>query len=188
MLWMMSKRQFVLYGAGATLLVVVAVVLIVRGGNSVSDMPTAAETANPFEPVATTSQIRDTSDAPTTPAAPAPEPFRFEVVTDQRLQAKGLSGRATIPPNYGMLFVFAEKDKHGFWMKDMLASIDIIWISDEKVVLGVEEAVSPDSYAEGTVFYPPEPVRYVLETRAGEAARLGLSPGTTVNLPLPYGE
>lgn len=67
-------------------------------------------------------------------------------------------------------------------MKDMLVPIDIIWLSDEGAILGIEEAVTPESYPD--VFYPPSPVRYVLETRAGEARRMGWEAGTTIILPL----
>ncbi len=80
-----------------------------------------------------------------------------------------------------MLFVFPKEDRYGFWMKDMLTSIDIIWLSDTGSILGIEASASPATYP--NVFYPPEPVRYVLETRAGEAARRGWIVGTVVPLP-----
>jgi hypothetical protein len=187
---MMTKRQLVLYGAAAILLIVIAIVLIFSGSEKVSDTSTMATSTRPFEPIATTSNVRS-EPSPSQAAAPAPAPFRFEIVTDRALQAKGLSGRADIPQNYGMLFVSKEKAAQRFWMKDMLAPIDIIWINDASVVLKVDANISPATYRgpnDADVFVSPEPVRYVLETRAGEAARLGIAPGTKVNLPLPYGE
>lgn len=84
-----------------------------------------------------------------------------------------------------MLFVFPSDQRTGFWMKDMLTSIDMIWLSDNGTVLGIEDSVAPDTYPK--IFYPPQPVKYVLETRAGEAHRQGWSVGTKVSLPLPYG-
>lgn len=179
---MLTQRQYVLYGLGVLALAGVVLFFALKGtgGEETPETPVVVETGSRFEPIATTSTVRA---EPVRPDAPAQQPFRFEIVSDQKLQAKGLSGRAEIPQNYGMLFVFAKKEKHGFWMKDMLAAIDIIWISDERVILKVDEDVSPATYP--TVFDPPEPVRYVLETRAGEARRLGLTPGTKVNLPLP---
>jgi uncharacterized membrane protein (UPF0127 family) len=68
-------------------------------------------------------------------------------------------------------------------MKGMLTSIDIVWLSDTGTILGIEDSVRPESYP--AVFYAPEPVRYVLETRAGEARRQGWTVGTTVPLTLP---
>lgn len=111
--------------------------------------------------------------------------MRFEVVTTQAAQERGLGGRPDVPENYGMLFVFPKDEEVGFWMKDMLVPIDIIWLSDEGTILGVLDALSPNTYPQ--VFYPPQPVKYVLETRAGEARRRGWSMGTSVGLPKPYG-
>lgn len=175
----MNKRHIVLYALGiVVLLLVVSAYLFVR----------KEELAEIKEvPQITVEEVASTS-APQKAVAPAPvrNPFQFEIVTTQEAQARGLGGRAEIPSDYGMLFVFEEKQLQSFWMKDMLTSIDIIWIADNGVVVGIEKEVSPDTYP--STFISPEPVRYVLETRAGEAAKLGISVGTKLNLPLPYGQ
>ncbi|MDB5195042.1 MAG: hypothetical protein JWO84_226 [Parcubacteria group bacterium] len=111
--------------------------------------------------------------------------MQFEVVTSQAQQELGLGNRSSIPDNYGMLFVFKDKQRYGFWMKDMLAPIDIIWLSDNGTVLLIDHSVDPATYPHA--FYPPVPVRYVLETRAGYAADHGWDAGTEVPLPAPYG-
>lgn len=69
-------------------------------------------------------------------------------------------------------------------MKDMLVPIDILWLSDTGEVLGVEESVAPETYPR--VFYPPQPVRLVLETRAGESRAQGWIVGEHVPLPLRF--
>jgi uncharacterized membrane protein (UPF0127 family) len=121
----------------------------------------------------------------TTPAATATTgSMRFEIVDTEAEQALGLGNRASIPDNYGMLFVFKDKQRYGFWMKDMLAPIDITWLSDNGTILLIDHSVSPDTYPRA--FYPPVPVRYVLETRAGYAADHAWSVGTQVPLPAPY--
>lgn len=104
---------------------------------------------------------------------------RYELANTKEERAQGLSYRTEIPKE-GMLFIFPNKDIQGFWMKDMLISIDIVWLSDEGVILGIEENVSPDSYPE--VFYSPEPVRYVLEIEGGGAKERGWSTGDTIPL------
>ena len=81
-----------------------------------------------------------------------------------------------------MLFVFPTADRYGFWMKDMLASIDIIWLRSDGTIIEIEEGVSPETYP--TPFYPPERVSYVLETRTGEARAQGWEPGTRLSLPI----
>lgn len=126
-----------------------------------------------------------TANAPVSPSVsiPANEPasFSFEIRDTAAQREQGLSGRTDVPGNYGMLFVFPEKGIQGFWMKDMHVSIDIIWLSEDGTILGIEDSVSPDTYP--TVFSSPEPVRYVLETRAGEARAKGWSIGTRIELP-----
>lgn len=121
----------------------------------------------------------------TTVPAPATGQMQFEVVTSPDKQELGLGNRANIPDNYGMLFVFPKDDRYGFWMKDMLVPIDMIWLSDNGDIILIDSSVEPDTYPH--VFYPPQPVKYVVETKAGFAAEHGWTVGTHVPLPAPYG-
>ncbi len=84
--------------------------------------------------------------------------------TDDK-RVRGLSGRAELQPNEGMLFVFDEPGMHGFWMKDMNFPIDIMWIDEEFMIIGITENIATTTYP--TLFYPPEPVKYVIEVSAG---------------------
>lgn len=178
---MSDKRHLVLYGLGALILLVLAAMLVFGGPGRVSETVPEAVTTTTGTTLATSTRLtQEQKDVSIL------KPFQYEIASSEAARTRGLSGRTNIRSDYGMLFVFPNKDRHGFWMKDMLEPIDIIWISDARTVVGVEANVSPQTYP--NVFYPPEPVRYVLETRAGEAARLGLLPGTRLNLPLPYGE
>lgn len=109
--------------------------------------------------------------------------LEIEIAADRDSRERGLSGRTNVPDDYGMLFVFDEPQQPGFWMKDMLVSIDMIWISDNGTIVGIEHAVSPATFP--SVFYPPVPVRYVLETRVGYAKDQGWEVGTQLPLPIP---
>ncbi len=71
-------------------------------------------------------------------------------------------------------------------MKEMYVPLDIVWLSDTGTIVGIDQAVQPDTYPH--VFYPPQPVRYVLEMHAGAAQEHGWKVGTVVPLPLPYGK
>ncbi len=108
--------------------------------------------------------------------------IRFEIVDTPASRQQGLSGRTSLEPDYGMLFVFVDKDTYGFWMNDMLIPIDIIWVADDGTIVGIEESVAPDSYP--NVFYAPEPVRYVLEMSAGNARSRGWQIGSKISLPI----
>lgn len=107
--------------------------------------------------------------------------MQIEIVATLEARTQGLSGRAEVPSGYGMLFVFDMPDRYGFWMKDMLVPIDIVWIKDSGEVVGVDAGVQPETFP--TVFYPAKPVRYVLEMKAGEAAHRGISVGSLIEIP-----
>ncbi len=104
-----------------------------------------------------------------------------DIADTPEAREQGLSGRAEIPDDYGMLFVFSEPEMPAFWMKDMQTSIDIIWLDEQYRILEIDHSVSPDSYPE--TFGPPEPVRYVLETRAGLAMERGWTVGSKITVP-----
>ncbi len=107
--------------------------------------------------------------------------MQFEIVTTPAVQERGLGGRASIPHDYGMLFVFPKPGAYGFWMKNMQASIDILWLTDKGEVITIKADVSPATYPE--VFYPGAPASFVLETAAGEAARKRWVEGSVIPLP-----
>jgi uncharacterized protein len=77
----------------------------------------------------------------------------------------GLSGRTTLLPDTGMLFVFDQPGAHGIWMKDMRFPIDILWIDAHYTIVHIEKNVSPDTYPSS--FTPPVPALFVLELPDG---------------------
>jgi uncharacterized protein len=105
----------------------------------------------------------------------------YEVVTTPEAQELGLGGRTEVPHNYGMLFVFSKAAEYTFWMKDMLVPIDILWLSDKGTVLKIDANVATSTYP--AMYAPPEPVRLVLEMRAGEARVKGIRVGSRVAIP-----
>ena len=98
-----------------------------------------------------------------------------EVVSTREKMSLGLGGRETLEEDAGMLFVFSEPDFYGIWMKDMLFSIDIIWLDENFKVVHIEENVPPDSYPE--VFSPNEKAKYVFEVVAGTVENSGIFVG-----------
>lgn len=102
--------------------------------------------------------------------------FFVEVARTTTEQSRGLSGHAPLAADAGMLFPFPTGSMPGFWMKDMLFPIDIIWIADGRVV-GFVERVMPDDRADRMTYYPPQPIDAVLEVAAGTVTRLGIQIG-----------
>jgi hypothetical protein len=104
----------------------------------------------------------------------------LEVADTEALQSKGLSGRTALQEGEGMLFVFPEDGQHGFWMKDMQFSIDIVWLDSSYRVVDVKKDATPVSYPE--IFTPASPARYVVEIPAGFFNEHHLKTGDTLEI------
>jgi len=107
--------------------------------------------------------------------------FKTEVVSNDWDMNRGLSGRAGLKNNAGMLFVFSKADFQIFWMKDMKFPIDIIWINEGKIVDIQEKAPVPiTQYIES--YRPSEIAKYVLEINGGLVEKYGFKIGDRVEL------
>lgn len=112
--------------------------------------------------------------------------INIEVADDPIEKAQGLSGKKSLDEGAGMLFVWESKVKPGFWMPDMNFAIDIIWISDNKIV-SIDKNVLPEpgvSLNKLKKYYPSEPVNFVLEVNAGFSDKQNLKIGDTVKIEL----
>lgn len=104
------------------------------------------------------------------------------IAKDEKDRQKGLSGRKSLAQNQGMIFIFDHPDRYGFWMKDMLFPIDIIYINTDKVVYIVKNAPAGGQVQNLTIYRPNDPANYVLELNAGQSDKLNIKEGTTVKL------
>lgn len=107
--------------------------------------------------------------------------INIDIATTTEKKMRGLSGQDNILSNQGLLFVFENSDKYGFWMKEMKFPIDIIWIDEKNKVVTINKSVLPDSFPK--VYYPNKKVKYVLETEAGFADINNIKVGDFVILP-----
>jgi uncharacterized protein len=111
---------------------------------------------------------------------------QVEIANTETLREKGLSGRTSLPTDSGMLFVFDSKKVNPiFWMKSMLIPLDMIWISDGKIVninknIPVPPTNTPDDKL--SKFSVNQPIDYVLEVNAGFADSNGIKVGNSVDL------
>lgn len=106
--------------------------------------------------------------------------FFVEIADDELTRVKGLSDRKTISSNQGMFFVFEQPGNYGFWMKDMLFAIDIIWIDQNFVINHIEKNISPDTYPK--LFYSNTESMYVLELLSGSVDKFNIKIGDKVIL------
>ncbi len=103
-----------------------------------------------------------------------------EPLTTKPQWIQGLSGKTSLAPNTGDLFVFDRSDYWGIWMKDMLFSIDVVWITADFKVSDIVENMTPESYP--TDYKPHQPVLYVLEIPAGTVAANQIKIGQDVSI------
>lgn len=112
-----------------------------------------------------------------------------ELADSSALRARGLSRRPTLSTG-GLLLVWPESGSHPVWMRDMQFPLDLIWCDSNGRVLAMKSAVPPCQI--GT----PCPLlgssirdsKLVLELRSGDAERLKISVGATLDIGLPAGE
>ena len=104
-----------------------------------------------------------------------------ELALTNEERQKGLMGRENLDDGEGMLFVFDDEKKHEFWMKNMIISLDIIWIDSDGKVVHIEKQVPPCE--ENCIIYSPlAPAKYVLELNSGSAKRLSIENGIEIQL------
>ena len=98
-------------------------------------------------------------------------------------QVRGLSGRAGLKPGSGMLFVYDRTHPISIWMKDMLFSLDIIWIQAGRIV-AIEKHAPPLTSAGPERVYTVT-ADSVLEVPAGFTDREKIRLGDSVQAVLP---
>ena len=94
--------------------------------------------------------------------------YQVSLAKTEEEQMTGLQGVHTLPEDEGVLFVFEEPGEVGFWMKDTLIPLDIIYINDDDEVVAVEQGTPGDE----TILEHPD-VKYVLEVNKDSGVKIG---------------
>jgi uncharacterized membrane protein (UPF0127 family) len=100
---------------------------------------------------------------------------RVEIASTDADRARGLMFRTDLPPDHGMIFVFPSTEVHGFWMHNTLIALDMIFLGEDRGVVGVVANAAPRTDTSRSV---GKPSRYVVEVSAGDAAAHAVGPGT----------
>jgi hypothetical protein len=106
--------------------------------------------------------------------------YKVEVAVTPEEQVQGLMFRESLPQRSGMLFLFADRAPHTFWMKNTMIPLDMIWMDEAGRVLFVS-AETPPCKADPCPSYGPEvPAASVLEIAGGMAAKEKVTVGSTI--------
>ena len=100
--------------------------------------------------------------------------FEVEVADEPDERAQGLMYRQSLADNAGMLFVYSQSQPVEFWMKNTPLSLDIVFVRDDGMIARIADHTTPMSE---DLIPSGEPVRAVLEVKAGIMHQLGVTVG-----------
>lgn len=103
--------------------------------------------------------------------------FNVELATTTEEMARGLMSREKLEENKGMLFIYEKEQIRGFWMKDTLIPLDIIWLNKNQEVVFIKKNAEPCGNLICIPTISPQKAQYVLEINAGLADKINLNIG-----------
>jgi uncharacterized protein len=103
--------------------------------------------------------------------------FLVELAVSYEQQRLGMMYRTHLDPDKGMFFIYGEPGRRGYWMKDCLIYLDIIYIREDGRIANIIRNATP---GDETPRYSRGPVLAVLEIAGGRAKELGIKPGDRV--------
>lgn len=112
--------------------------------------------------------------------------FSLLLAKSEAEKEKGLSDRASVDMNTGMLFIFDKEGNYDFWMKRMRFPLDIIWMNKNKIVT-IAEDLQPATSSDDTEiprFKSVVPADTVLEINSGLSKKYNFKVGDSVKINL----
>ena len=105
--------------------------------------------------------------------------FSIEIADTSAEREAGLMFRRTMADDHGLLFVFERTDEVDFWMKNTPMALDLVFVGEDGRIKAIKRG-EPESEA---IISPGQPVRFVLELKAGTAAKDGIKEGDLLRHP-----
>ncbi len=107
--------------------------------------------------------------------------LRVELAKNSAEHYLGLSNRESLENISGMLFLFADKQNRSFVMRNMLMSIDIVFI-DENTIIDVYKNLPFDLKSQKILYQSSSPVDKVLELESGLFDYYGFKVGDKIEI------
>ena len=105
--------------------------------------------------------------------------FVVELAQTLGQREQGLMERKSLPLNTGMLFLFDNTEIQHMWMKNTFIPLDMLFADKNGRIVTITHNTEPQSRK---IISSRVPARYVLELRAGTAARLVIKVGDRLRL------
>jgi len=107
--------------------------------------------------------------------------YSVEIADTDAERARGLMFRDELPAGHGMLFIHEQEEPLAYWMKNTRIPLDILFFDRQRHLVSQQRDVPPCDLGDRCPPYPSDaPALYVLELNAGEAERLHLENGATI--------
>jgi uncharacterized membrane protein (UPF0127 family) len=107
--------------------------------------------------------------------------LEVELAESPEERRRGLMGRESLAVDAGMLFLYSEDHRGGFWMKDTLIPLSIAFLDADGTVLAILD-MDPCEADPCPSFDPGVEYRNALEVNQGAFAEWGVEPGDVVVL------
>lgn len=104
-------------------------------------------------------------------------PVHVELALNEPQRERGLMYRNHLEPDAGMLFLFPKPAPLSFWMRNTLIPLDMIFIDQDRHILGIVENAAPETETARRVDGDSQ---YVLEIAGGLSQRWGVHAGSAV--------
>jgi uncharacterized membrane protein (UPF0127 family) len=108
----------------------------------------------------------------------------LDFVSSTESRAKGLMFVESMPENEGMLFIFQEDSNNGFWMKNTLIPLDIIYIDSERNIVDIQKNAQPCKEDPCPTYPSSSEYRYVIEVNGGWCDANNIDLDTKITFPL----
>jgi uncharacterized membrane protein (UPF0127 family) len=90
--------------------------------------------------------------------------------------------REQLDTNKGMLFIFESDSFSGFWMKNTLIPLDMIFIDKDYTIVYIEQQAQPCEADPCKVYNPGVTYRYVVEVNGGWVEKNSVKVGDSADL------
>jgi len=107
---------------------------------------------------------------------------KVELAVTPEQQMNGLMQREFLEEDSGMLFVKETEQNMGFWMKNTLIPLDIIFINKEWEVVDIKHSFEPCKVEQCPIYKSKKKAKYALEVNSGFAEEQGLEIGDKLEI------
>jgi uncharacterized membrane protein (UPF0127 family) len=101
-----------------------------------------------------------------------------EIADNDEKRHLGLMYRENMKEEEGMLFIFPQEEPQGFYMRNTIISLDIIFINSKKKIVKIHKKTEPFSEKD---LPSGKPTLFVVEVNAGFTDKFGIKEGDYID-------